>query len=66
MWLVDSMYVESLNINNYRNYDELFIMFDKNTNILYGDNAQEKQIYWNLFIWQLQPSPTVEVRIGKS
>ena len=42
MWLVDSMYVESLNINNYRNYDELFIMFDKNTNILYGDNAQGK------------------------
>ena len=36
------MYVESLNINNYRNYDELFITFDKNTNILYGDNAQGK------------------------
>ena len=36
------MDVESLNINNYRNYDELFITFDKNTNILYGDNAQGK------------------------
>lgn len=36
------MYVESLNIYNYRNYDELLITFDKNTNILYGDNAQGK------------------------
>ena len=36
------MYVESLNINNYRNYDELFITFDKNTNILYVDYAQGK------------------------
>lgn len=36
------MYVESLKLNNYRNYEEMFITFDKNTNILYGDNAQGK------------------------
>lgn len=36
------MYIESLQLNNYRNYNELSIMFDENTNILYGDNAQGK------------------------
>jgi DNA replication and repair protein RecF len=36
------MYIESLKLNNYRNYDNLSITFDKNTNILYGDNAQGK------------------------
>lgn len=36
------MYIKSLELNNFRNYDNLNIMFDKNTNILYGDNAQGK------------------------
>lgn len=36
------MYIESLKLNNYRNYENLDIEFDKNTNILYGDNAQGK------------------------
>ena len=36
------MYIESLQLNNYRNYNELNMSFDKNTNILYGDNAQGK------------------------
>ena len=36
------MYIESLQLNNYRNYDQLSMVFDKNTNILYGDNAQGK------------------------
>ena len=34
------MYVESLSLNKYRNYDALSMTFDKNINILYGDNAQ--------------------------
>ncbi len=36
------MYVRSLKLKNYRNYDKLHIHFDKGTTILYGDNAQGK------------------------
>ncbi|NLL92592.1 MAG: DNA replication/repair protein RecF [Clostridiales bacterium] len=36
------MYVQSLELNNFRNYDNLNIGFEKGTNILYGNNAQGK------------------------
>lgn len=36
------MYVESIELSNYRNYKTLNIDFDRGTNILYGDNAQGK------------------------
>ncbi len=36
------MVIQSLELSNFRNYDSLFIEFDKGTNILYGDNAQGK------------------------
>ena len=36
------MYIESIELKNYRNYDSLYMKFDKGTNILYGDNAQGK------------------------
>lgn len=36
------MYVKSLELKNFRNYDSLNIVFDQGTNILYGDNAQGK------------------------
>ncbi|MCR5367265.1 MULTISPECIES: DNA replication/repair protein RecF [Eubacterium] len=36
------MFIESLALNNYRNYDYLDIDLSKGTNILYGDNAQGK------------------------
>ncbi|MDD3279799.1 MAG: DNA replication/repair protein RecF [Lachnospiraceae bacterium] len=36
------MYVKSLELANFRNYDTLSIAFDQGTNILYGDNAQGK------------------------
>lgn len=36
------MYIESLALNNYRNYGDEKIEFSKNINILYGDNAQGK------------------------
>lgn len=36
------MIVKSLELSNFRNYGTLFIDFSKNTNILYGDNAQGK------------------------
>lgn len=36
------MFVKSLELQNYRNYEKLHIEFDPGTNILYGDNAQGK------------------------
>ena len=36
------MVIESLDLKNYRNYDILDMNFDKNVNIIYGDNAQGK------------------------
>ncbi len=36
------MVIQSLELSNFRNYDFLNIVFDKGTNILYGDNAQGK------------------------
>lgn len=36
------MYVKSLELNNFRNYNELSIELSKETNIFYGDNAQGK------------------------
>ncbi len=36
------MYIESVQLKNFRNYESLEINLDKGTNILYGDNAQGK------------------------
>ena len=36
------MYIKSLELKNYRNYESLSMNFDSGTNILYGDNAQGK------------------------
>jgi DNA replication and repair protein RecF len=36
------MIIKSLELKNFRNYNDLKISFDKGTNILYGDNAQGK------------------------
>ena len=36
------MFVESLELSNFRNYKSLNICFDSGTNIFYGDNAQGK------------------------
>lgn len=36
------MYIESLALNNFRNYENLDINFSDRINILYGDNAQGK------------------------
>lgn len=36
------MYIKSLSINNFRNYEEARIDFSKNINIIYGKNAQGK------------------------
>ncbi|WP_066713835.1 DNA replication/repair protein RecF [Clostridium sp. Marseille-P299] len=36
------MFVKSLELNNFRNYNDLSIELSENTNIFYGDNAQGK------------------------
>lgn len=36
------MIVKSIELKNFRNYEDLNISFDEGTNILYGDNAQGK------------------------
>ena len=36
------MFVKSLELKNFRNYNNLSMVFDKDNNILYGDNAQGK------------------------
>jgi DNA replication and repair protein RecF len=36
------MYIQSLELRDFRNYEELKIAFSKGTNILFGDNAQGK------------------------
>ena len=36
------MIIKSIELKNFRNYDDLCIEFDRETNILFGDNAQGK------------------------
>lgn len=36
------MYIESIKLSNFRNYEALELRFDPGTNIFYGDNAQGK------------------------
>ncbi len=36
------MYIDTLALNNFRNYNDEFIKFSKGINIIYGDNAQGK------------------------
>ena len=36
------MYIESIKLSNFRNYENLELHLDQGTNIFYGDNAQGK------------------------
>ena len=36
------MYIQKIKLENFRNYKKAEIEFDKNINIIYGDNAQGK------------------------
>ena len=38
----DCMYIESLKVKNYRNYEELEIYFENKVNVILGENAQGK------------------------
>ena len=36
------MYIEKIKLTNFRNYEKQEIVFNKNINVIYGDNAQGK------------------------
>ena len=51
------MYINKLKLENFRNYEKQEIEFDKNVNIIYGDNAQGKtNILESIFICSLGKS----------
>ena len=51
------MYIEEIELENFRNYEKQKIKFDKNINIIYGDNAQGKtNILEAIFICSLGKS----------
>jgi len=51
------MYIQKVKLENFRNYENQEIEFDKNVNIIYGDNAQGKtNILESIFICSLGKS----------
>ena len=51
------MYIKKIKLENFRNYENQEIEFDKNVNIIYGDNAQGKtNILESIFICSLGKS----------
>lgn len=44
------MKLNTLQLENYRNYDEVTLKCHPDVNILIGENAQGRQIYLNQFI----------------
>ena len=46
------MYIKSLELKNYRNYESLCINISPGTNILYGDNAQGKTNILEAYIYE--------------
>lgn len=56
------MYIESVQLKNFRNYETLELNLDRETNIFTGIMHREKQIFWNLYIFVGQQSLIREVR----
>ena len=51
------MYIQKIKLENFRNYEKEQIEFDKNVNIIYGDNAQGKtNILESIFVCSLGKS----------
>ena len=48
------MYIESVQLKNFRNYDSLELDLAQGTNIFYGNNAQGKT---NICLLYTSPSP---------
>ena len=59
------MYIESVQLKNFRNYDSLELDLAQGTNIFYGNNAQGKTNILEAFIWQVPANPTREARTGR-
>ena len=59
------MFIESIELSDYRNYGHLHIDFHKGTNVLYGDNAQGKTNILNPFTYAAQQNRIVEAKIKK-
>ena len=57
------MTIESIELKNYRNYEELHMELSQGTNILYGDNAQGKTNILE-FMCAALPSPTEGRKTG--
>ena len=57
------MIIKSLELKNYRNYKYLELGFDKNINILYGDNAQGKTNILEA-VYMALPDRTVQAKTG--
>lgn len=51
------MLITSLKLQNFRNYDELNLDFNKDVNVIYGDNAQGKtNILESIFVTSIGKS----------
>ena len=59
------MIIKSIELKNFRNYEELNLNLDGGTNILYGDNAQGKTNILNPFMSAEQRNPIREAAIKK-
>ena len=67
----ETVVIDSLDLKNYRNYDILDMNFDKNVNIIYGDNAQGKTNTAELiggqhngYIYEIKIKPRVMLRLS--
>ena len=60
------MVIESLDLKNYRNYEYLNMIFDNKINIIYGDNAQGKLIFWTQYMYVRPQNPIAAIKIKKS
>lgn len=59
------MIIESLELLNFRNYERECFIFDENTNVLYGDNAQGKTNVLEAIYFARHQDLTAEVKIKK-
>ena len=57
------MIIESIELQNYRNYESLKLSLGNKNNIFYGDNAQGKTNLLEAIFLRPVPSPFVFVRI---
>lgn len=53
------MYIEQLELKNYRNYESIDVTFENKVNVILGENAQGKRISWSPSTFWPWPSPTV-------